>query len=71
MFKENPRILFFFQSKMDATLSSTDVKFLLNQRRKARLSASLFYEPRSRYLLNQSGSAKRLQKKKFLPAGDS
>ena len=35
MFKQNPSILifFFFRVKTDATLSSKDVKFLLNQRR--------------------------------------
>ena len=44
MFKQNPSILvFFFRVKVGAALSSTDVKFLLNQRR---------------YIANQSGSAK-------------
>ena len=41
---------------MDAPLSSADVKFLLKGER-ASLSSRLFYEPRSRYIANQSGSA--------------
>ena len=37
MSKQNPSILFFFfRVKVDAPLSSADVKFLLNQRREAR-----------------------------------
>ena len=45
---------------MDATLSSADVKLLLNQRRLSSpsLPLRLFYEPRSQYMVNQSGSAK-------------
>ena len=36
MFKQNPSILiFFFRVKVDAPLSSIDVKFVLNQRREA------------------------------------
>ena len=36
MFKQNPSILiFFFRVKVDALLSSADVKFLLNQRKEA------------------------------------
>ena len=41
---------------MDAPLSSADVKFLLKGER-ASLSSRLFYEPRSQYIANQSGSA--------------
>ena len=45
--------------KVDAPLSSADVKFLPNQRREAKfLSLRLFYEPLSQYMANQSGSAK-------------
>ena len=37
MFEQNPSILiFFFRVKVDAPLSSADVKFLLNQRREAK-----------------------------------
>ena len=43
---------------MDAPLSSTDVKFLLDQRREAKFVIVSFYEPRSQYIANQSGSAK-------------
>ena len=43
MFKQNPSILFFFQSKMDAPLSSTDLKFLLNQRREAKFVIVSFF----------------------------
>ena len=43
---------------MDAPLSFTDVKFLLNQRREAKFVIVSFYEPRSQYIANQSGSAK-------------
>ena len=43
---------------MDAPLSSTDVKFLLNKRREAKFVIVSFYEPRSQYIANQSGSAK-------------
>ena len=48
----------FFRVKVDAPLSSADTKFLLNQRREAKFVSNLFYEPRSRYIANQSGSAK-------------
>ena len=41
---------------MDAPLSSADVKFSLKGER-ASLSSRLFYEPRSWYIANQSGSA--------------
>ena len=59
MFKQNPSILlFFFRLKVDVPLSSTYVKFLLNQRREAKFVKHLFYEPRSRFIVNQSGSAK-------------
>ena len=58
MFKRNPSILiFFFRSRMDIPLSSTDVKFLIKGERSS-LSSRLFYEPQSRYIANQSGSAK-------------
>ena len=43
---------------MDAPLSSADVRFLLNQRREAKFVTVSFYEPRSQYIANQSGSAK-------------
>ena len=43
---------------MDAPLSSTDVKFLLDQRREAKFVIVSFYEPRSQYIANQRGSAK-------------
>ena len=43
---------------MDAPLSSTNVKFLLNQRREAKFAMASFYEPQSQYIANQSGSAK-------------
>ena len=43
MFKQNPSILiFFFRVKVDAPLSSTDVKFLLNQRREAKFVIASF-----------------------------
>ena len=43
MFKQNPSILiFFFQSKMDAPFSSTDVKFLLKQRKEAKFVIASF-----------------------------
>ena len=42
---------------MDASLFSTDVKFSIKGERPS-LSSRLFYEPRSRYIANQSGSAK-------------
>ena len=42
---------------MDTPLSSTDVKFLIKGERSS-LSSRLFYEPQSRYIANQSGSAK-------------
>ena len=58
MFKQNPSILIFFRVKVDAPLSLTDVKFLLNLRREAKFYERLFYEPWSRYIANQSGSAK-------------
>ena len=44
---------------MDAPLSFTDAKFLLNQRRETKfVIVSFFSEPRSRYIANQNGSAK-------------
>ena len=43
---------------MDAPLSSANVKFLLNQRREAKFVVASFYEPRLRYIANQSESAK-------------
>ena len=44
---------------MDAPLSSADVKFLLNRKREAKfVIAFFFYEPRLRYIVIQSGSAK-------------
>ena len=43
---------------MDAPLSSANVKFLLNQRKEAKFVIASFYEPRSRYIANESGSAK-------------
>ena len=43
MFKQNPNILiFFFRVKVDAPLSSTDVKFLLNQRREGKFVIASF-----------------------------
>ena len=42
MFKQNPSILIFFESKMDSPLSSTDVKFLLNQGREAKFVITSF-----------------------------
>ena len=44
MFKQNPSILifFFFRVKVDAPLSSADVKFLLNQRREAKFVIASF-----------------------------
>ena len=45
--------------KVDAPLSSADVKFLLNQRERPSLSLRLFYEPQLQYIANQNGSAKR------------
>ena len=42
---------------MDGPLSSTDVKFLLNQKRPS-LLLSLFYIPRLWYIANQSGPPK-------------
>ena len=41
---------------MDAPLSSTDVKFLREGERPS-LSSRFFYEPQSRYIANQNGSA--------------
>ena len=43
MFEQNPSILiFFFRVKVDAPLSSADVKFLLNQRREAKFAIECF-----------------------------
>ena len=43
MFEQNPSILiFFFRVKVDAPLSSADVKFLLNQRREAKFVIASF-----------------------------
>ena len=43
MFKQNPSILiFFFQVKLDASFSSADVKFLLNERREAKFAIVSF-----------------------------
>ena len=58
MFKENPVLKNFFRAKVDAPLSSTDVKCLLNQRREAKFVIASFYEPQSQYIANQSGSVK-------------
>ena len=44
--------------KVDAPLSSADFEFLLNPRREAKFVVAFFYEPRSWYIANQSGSAK-------------
>ena len=43
---------------MDAPLSSTDVKFLLNQRREAKFAIVSASEPQSQYIAKQNGSAK-------------
>ena len=43
MFKQNPNILiFFFRLKVDAPLSSKDVKLLLYQRREAKFVIASF-----------------------------
>ena len=43
MFEQNPSILnFFFRVKVDAPLSSADVKFLLNQKREAKFVIASF-----------------------------
>ena len=43
MFEQNPSILnFFFRVKVDAPLSSADVKFLLNQKREAKFPIECF-----------------------------
>ena len=43
--------------KVDAPLSSADIKFILNQKR-GQICHCFFYEPWLRYIVNQSGSAK-------------
>ena len=59
MFEQNPSILiFFFRVKVDAPLSSADVKFLLNQRREAKFVIVSASEPQSQYIAKQNGSAK-------------
>ena len=58
---------FFFSVKVDALLSSADVKFLLTKGEgplfqrschQESLSLHIFYEPQSPYITNQSESAK-------------
>ena len=58
MFKQNPSILIFFRVKLDAPLSSTDVNSYLIKGEGQSLSLRLFYESRSRFIANQSWSAK-------------
>ena len=59
MFKTKPQHFnFFFREKVDAPLSSTDVKFLLNQRREAKFVIASASEPQSQYIAKQNGSAK-------------
>ena len=68
MFKQNPNNLnFFFRVKVDAPLSSANVKFLLNQRKEAKFVIAYFYEPRSWYIdiANQSESAKEIVSSKI------
>ena len=44
MSKQNPSILFFFfRVKVDAPLSSADVKFLLNQRKETKFVIASFF----------------------------
>ena len=59
MFKTKPQHFnFFFREKVDAPLSSADVKFLLNQRREAKFVIVSPSEPQSQYIAKQNGSAK-------------
>ena len=59
MFKTKPHHFnFFFRVKVDAPLSSEDVKFLLNQRREAKFVTVSAPEPQSQYIAKQNGFAK-------------
>ena len=59
MFKENPSILIFFQSKSACTTNLCKMlnSYLIKGERPS-LSSHLFYGPPLRYIANQSGSAK-------------
>ena len=65
MFEQNPSILIFFQSKTGCTtLSSADVKFLLNQRKEAKfviatfLWASITVHSKSKWVYKETVSLK-------------
>ena len=58
MFKQNPSISKFFKLKMDGPPPPQMLNSYLIKVERPNLSLSLFYDPRSRYIANQSGFAK-------------